>query len=650
MSVKSIVKKFVPKKLLFVNSYTKESFKFNKENYSNFKLAKGILKNYFTIKTYFGEHADSKVLNYCKINLIENDFFALSIDKHIFSCNMTKIGNITIDYEQVLNSSFRELKDLFVGNNDKYSIREYKFLDGIENYIKRLSQEVKDETIKENLDKILNSKDLNFVQALQKIIIVNTISWQIGVKLNGLGRLDKILDNYDFPENINDIIYSFLDILNYNYEFKSGVLLGDTGQIIILGGLTENGDYFSNKLTYVFIEQLKKINRPDPKILLRVSQKMDRNLLKCAIDCIKTGIGSPLLSNDDVIVNILKNNGCGTDSYNYVTSACWEPYICGKSMNQNNINGINFMEPFNRIIGIDNLSIDNFLEIYENELKKYIYEKVCEVNKIKFAYNPLLSLYTYDCNARKLDVSEGGAIYNNFGFTTVGLANFVNSYFNVIELCKEKQIYSFNDLNSNRADNFSNKIILDLLKDNAKQYGSDNIEVINFVNHIIELTGNELKKYTNNYGGIFKFGLSSPDYIELSRNISASFDGRKNGEPLNVHISSSNSFDETISFACKLNYSGNAYNGNVIDFLITPDYIEKNETKFIDYIYKIIEDGFFQLQMNVVNYETLVLAKNNPDMFPNLIVRVWGFSAYFKDLPDEYKELLIERARMSESR
>ena len=54
--------------------------------------------------------------------------------------------------------------------------------------------------------------------------------------------------------------------------------------------------------------------------------------------------------------------------------------------------------------------------------------------------------------------------------------------------------------------------------------------------------------------------------------------------------------------------------------------------------------------MNVVNYETLVLAKNNPDMFPNLIVRVWGFSAYFKDLPDEYKELLIERAKMSESR
>ena len=54
------------------------------------------------------------------------------------------------------------------------------------------------------------------------------------------------------------------------------------------------------------------------------------------------------------------------------------------------------------------------------------------------------------------------------------------------------------------------------------------------------------------------------------------------------------------------------------------------------------------MQMNVVSSKTLIEAKQNPDKFPNLIVRVWGFSAYFKDLPNNYKDYLIERALKSE--
>ena len=56
----------------------------------------------------------------------------------------------------------------------------------------------------------------------------------------------------------------------------------------------------------------------------------------------------------------------------------------------------------------------------------------------------------------------------------------------------------------------------------------------------------------------------------------------------------------------------------------------------------------FQIQFNVVSYKQLLAAKNNPENFPHLIVRVWGFSAYFRDLPEVYKDVLIERARISE--
>ena len=54
------------------------------------------------------------------------------------------------------------------------------------------------------------------------------------------------------------------------------------------------------------------------------------------------------------------------------------------------------------------------------------------------------------------------------------------------------------------------------------------------------------------------------------------------------------------------------------------------------------------MQMNVVSSKTLIAAKENPDLYPNLIVRVWGFSAYFKDLPEQYQNLIIARALESE--
>ena len=46
--------------------------------------------------------------------------------------------------------------------------------------------------------------------------------------------------------------------------------------------------------------------------------------------------------------------------------------------------------------------------------------------------------------------------------------------------------------------------------------------------------------------------------------------------------------------------------------------------------------------------EKLIAAKADPTLFPNLVVRVWGFSAYFNDLPEEYKDVLIARALESE--
>ena len=160
-----------------------------------------------------------------------------------------------------------------------------------------------------------------------------------------------------------------------------------------------------------------------------------------------------------------------------------------------------------------------------------------------------------------------------------------------------------------------------------------------------------MNKFENPLGGKYKFGLSAPSYITSAVNCKASFDGRKNGDPFGVHISSdaSNAYTELMQFASKLDYNENRFNGNVVDFMVSPSFIENNFDKFVDFLMLSIKVGFFEMQMNVVSSKTLIEARKNPNKFPNLIVRVWGFSSYFKDLPDSYKDYLIERALNSES-
>ena len=102
------------------------------------------------------------------------------------------------------------------------------------------------------------------------------------------------------------------------------------------------------------------------------------------------------------------------------------------------------------------------------------------------------------------------------------------------------------------------------------------------------------------------------------------------------------------NFSGILDYSGIKSNGNVVDFFVAPAMFKTDYEKFIRFIKSSIKVGFFEMQINVVDSKTLIEAKKFPEKFPNLIVRVWGFSSYFNDLPENYKNLLIQRALESE--
>ena len=65
--------------------------------------------------------------------------------------------------------------------------------------------------------------------------------------------------------------------------------------------------------------------------------------------------------------------------------------------------------------------------------------------------------------------------------------------------------------------------------------------------------------------------------------------------------------------------------------------------KFDSFVQTFISLDGIQLQMNVVDAETLRAAQREPGKYRDLVVRVWGFSTYFVDLSPQYQEEVIAR-------
>ena len=553
------------------------------------------------------------------------DFFYSLDHSIVVKPNNTMIRNMPVDYDYVTNL---ELGDSVIEN----SIRDY---------VKRI-----------NDPRVTLEKPHDLKSALQSILLWNALLWQTGHNLVGLGRLDKVLAKYPLPENAEDLLCDFLKTLHCEYTFKSGVLKGDTGQIILLGGLDENGEYFCNEYTKLFIKCVEKIHLPDPKLLLRCSKNMPKELMELSMECNATGIGSPLFSNDDIVIPKLIDFGYeANDAYNYGVSACWEPLSIGNSLEQNNLANVEYGSCMHQVLVDEMLSecstFDDVLNVFYKKLENNSIQIKIGLDKIAWEDDPLLSLMM----GLNTDIAEGGAKYNDYGILSVGMSAAVNSLLNIKKFVFEEHKYTLKDVQKIILDNYQNSVDdFALFSENENGYGTESDEAISLTNKIIAKTENFFKDYRNKFGGKVKFGLSSPGYLMIGQNCGATLDGRKAGEAFQTHISRDKGepLTEIMNFESKLKFTGTSANANVLDVMVPSSLLKDNVDKFATYMMAGIKSGIFQLQMNVLSYAQLVDAKAHPEKYPNLIVRVWGFSAYFNDLPEEYKDHLINRAKQME--
>lgn len=65
--------------------------------------------------------------------------------------------------------------------------------------------------------------------------------------------------------------------------------------------------------------------------------------------------------------------------------------------------------------------------------------------------------------------------------------------------------------------------------------------------------------------------------------------------------------------------------------------------KICDYILTLFDQGGTLLNINIINAQQILAANEKPDLFPDLVVRVTGFTAYFCLLTPEFRKLVVDR-------
>jgi len=87
--------------------------------------------------------------------------------------------------------------------------------------------------------------------------------------------------------------------------------------------------------------------------------------------------------------------------------------------------------------------------------------------------------------------------------------------------------------------------------------------------------------------------------------------------------------------------------GNTAPLQIEFDPHIANDEKGIEVIEQFILGHFSQggtlININILDGEKLMEANKNPDLYPDLVVRVTGFTAYFASLSPKFRQLVVDR-------
>ncbi len=466
-----------------------------------------------------------------------------------------------------------------------------------------------------------------------------------------------------------------------------------------IGGQRPDGGDGANDVTKLCLEAIRILRQPYPNVGARLFNGSTEWYYDMVTETMKLGAGNPMILNDEVMIGNMFRGGIPLeDARDYINVGCVETMIMGKVAGWLNIDDVDYASVLLKVLnnggdtiyyttemtpegapiitnqkGFSNMPYPIPKELHTGELEELdTFYKFMEAYKLQmynslslskersdicdrilkeYWFDPYASIFTDDCLEKGMDIYGGGAKYYGMKETIgTGLATATDSIAAIKKFVYDEKLFTLRQMKEMLDVNFEGYEKERLLMENQTPCFGNGIEETDRIATTISGWYFDCVDRINKMGIKGLSVASSYSYTSqliIGEVTPATPNGRKDGDAISNSIAPSGGKDVkgptcSLNSVTKVDFKG--LNGaTTVNLKLNPAFVkgQKGTENLKALIKAYFRNMGVQLQLNIVDKETLLDAQEHPEKYNNLIVRVGGYCEYFNNLDRKLQDEVI---------
>ena len=426
------------------------------------------------------------------------------------------------------------------------------------------------------------------------------------------------------------------------------------------------------RLSYLALDAADKINIAC-NLTIRVHDKLDPVFFRKSIEYLfKNKQGWPRYSSDKALMEGFMR--CGYDkelARRRVAAGCHWMCIPGMEYTMNDTVKVNLAKVFE--VAFDEMmacadtvepSIDALWAQYQKHLKIAVDATGAGIihhltYQTKSQPELILNLFQHGLIEKGVNITDGGANYYNMCVDGSGLAVVADSFAACEQRIDREKRMTYAELNRYLDANYEcedGEYVRQMML-SSPRFGGGNtlgdewaVKVKDLWTGLVRDLVNQHKdspKKVNFIPGFFSWSNT----ILLGSILKATPNGRKKGEPINHGANPNSGFrkDGAVTAMCNSIAAVQPNYGNCAPVQLEVDPGIMNDPEGVDkmcaMVRGILNSGNTLLNINIIDAKKILEAHKDPYKYPDLVVRVTGFTAFFAMLSEKFRELVVDRIK-----
>ena len=518
------------------------------------------------------------------------------------------------------------------------------------------------ETIADICERLVTDPPRTFREACQWLVFFQAVAKMY----NGSGewgQLDELLRPYYERDTAAGILTDEEAIFHI-----ACLLLSETAYIQ-LGGPDAEGNDLTSPVSFLILEAVHRLKIP-ANIAIRVHDGLDPKLLRRGVEILfEDRMGFPKFLNDKAVNEGFIKNGYPIElARQRIYSGCHWLAIPGREYTLNDCVKIDLAKVFEVALHemMDDSSVTPSVEElwrrFEKHLRRAV-EVIAEGLDFHLEHmhevfpELLLDLFCYGPVERGVDATDalhGGVEYYNMCVDGASLATVADSFAALEQRIEREGRLTWQEMMHYLETDWAGPEgeRARLMMRNIPRFGSGGSRADEWAVRISRTFTRLVKEKPTPKGFNMIPGLFSwASYVDFGKQVGATPDGRHAHSPVSQGANPAPGFNSgkggtPTQMAVAVAAVQPGY-GNTAPLQLDLDPGVARGEEGLAKVEALIR-GHFDLggtliNINVVNKEQILEAHKDPSKYPDLIVRVTGFSAYFASLPEEIRQTVVDR-------